>query len=134
MIFATSLINAALEEQQSLKITSDPLLSRAVASEQQENSQEFQVVNITDKENVSNLDLDDGGISKLFFKSVTTSVLYNDALNEAISDSITYFHNVSTGGQHLICCSCSRSTKQIKTNSQMGSNLKRKHGKRFPRL
>ncbi|XP_025160823.1 uncharacterized protein LOC105188734 [Harpegnathos saltator] len=72
MIFATSLMNAALKEQQSLKITSDPLLSRAVASEQQENSQEFQVVNITDKENVSNLNLDDGGC---FYRWTTSCVL-----------------------------------------------------------
>lgn len=62
MVFATSLMNAALQEQQSWRVTPDNQLpSPAVASAQQENSQ----VSITEEESVDNLDLDNGGISKL---------------------------------------------------------------------
>lgn len=104
-------MNATLQKQQSWKVASEnPLPSPAVASEQQENSQ---VISITEEESVSNLDLDDGGMSKLFYKLIAASVLYSDVLNEAISDilCIAYFQNVSIGGQHLVCCSCSRPTK-----------------------
>lgn len=132
VVFATSLMKAALKQQQSQIIISDnPLSSPAVASDQQGNSQ---VVSITEEESVSN-DLDDGDMSKLFYK-VTASVLYySDVLNEAISNKlcIAYFQDFSIGGQQLVCCSCSRPTKQMRQNLPMGSNAKRKHGRRFPR-
>lgn len=62
VVFATSLMNAALQEQQSLQFTPDnPSSSSVVVSEQQEDFQD-----ITEEENP---DSSDGGMTK-FYKSV----------------------------------------------------------------
>lgn len=68
MVFATSLMNAALQEQQSLQ-ADDPLLPSAVASDQQVEQEE---VSQTTEESVGNSDPDDGGS---FYRWTTPCVL-----------------------------------------------------------